>query len=43
MGRVRNGEMCRISGGRVWDRPKQGWLDGVKMAFGSRGMKKKYI
>ena len=27
-----------VSGGRVRGRPRFGWVDGVKVAFGSRGM-----
>ena len=27
-----------VSGGRVRGRPRLGWMDGVKMALGSRGM-----
>ena len=30
--------MANVSGGRVWGRPRLGWMDGVKVAFGSRGM-----
>ena len=34
-GRVLTAE---VSAGRVWGRPKLGWIDGVKVALGSRGM-----
>ena len=27
-----------VSGGRVWGRSWLGWMDGVKMVLGSRGM-----
>ena len=30
--------MADVSGGRVRVRPRVGWMDGVKMALGSRGM-----
>ena len=30
--------MADVSGGPVRGRPKLGWMDGVKMALGSRGM-----
>ena len=30
--------MADISGGRVRSRPRLGWMDGVKMALGSKGM-----
>ena len=30
--------MAEVSGGRVRGRPKLGWLDGVKVALGNRGM-----
>ena len=30
--------MAEIIGGRVWDRLRLGWMDGVKVAFGSKGM-----
>ena len=30
--------MADVSGGRVWGRKGLGWMDGVKMALGSRGM-----
>ena len=30
--------MVEVSGGRVWGRPKLGWMDGVKVAMDSRGM-----
>ena len=30
--------MANVSGGRVPGRSRFGWMDGVKMAFGSRGM-----
>ena len=31
--------MAEVSGGRVRGRPRLGWMDGVKVAFGNRGMK----
>ena len=30
--------MAEVSGGRVRGRPRFGWMDGVKVAFGNRGM-----
>ena len=30
--------MAEVSGGRVRGRPMLGWIDGVKVAFGYRGM-----
>ena len=30
--------MAEVSGGRVRGRPRLGWMDGVKVAFGNRGM-----
>ena len=30
--------MAEVSGGRVLARPRLGWMDGVKVAFGNRGM-----
>ena len=30
--------MADVSGGWLWGRPRLGWMDGVKMALGSRGM-----
>ena len=30
--------MAEVSGGRVRGRPRLGWLDGVKVALGNRGM-----
>ena len=30
--------MAEINGGRVRGRPRLGWLDGVKLALGNRGM-----
>ena len=30
--------MVEVSGGRVRARPRLGWMDGVKVAFGNRGM-----
>ena len=30
--------MADISGGRVRGRPRLGWIDGMNMAMGSRGM-----
>ena len=31
--------MADINEGRVREKPRLGWMDGVKMASGSRGMK----
>ena len=33
--RVLNTDLC---GGGVWGRPRLGWMDGVKVDFGGRGM-----
>ena len=30
--------MADVSGGRVRGRPRLGWMDGVKLALGNRGM-----
>ena len=30
--------MAEVSGGRVRGRPRLGWMDGVKVAIGNRGM-----
>ena len=30
--------MAEVSGGRVLGRPRLGWMDGVKVALGNRGM-----
>ena len=30
--------MAEVSGGRVRGRPMLGWMDGVKVALGNRGM-----
>ena len=30
--------MAKVSGGRVQGRPRLGWMDGVKVALGKRGM-----
>ena len=30
--------MGEVSGGRVRGRPRLGWMDGVKVALGNRGM-----
>ena len=30
--------MVEVGGGRVQGRPKLGWMDGVKVALGNRGM-----
>ena len=35
---VRRVLMTEISGGRVRGRPRLGWIDGVKVALGNRGM-----
>ena len=35
---VRRVLMMEVSGGRVRGRPRFGWMDGVKVALGNRGM-----
>ena len=35
---ARRALMTDVSGGRVWGRPRLGWVDGMKKVFGSRGM-----
>ena len=30
--------MAEVSGGRVRERPRLGWMDGLKVALGNRGM-----
>ena len=30
--------MAEVSRGRVWGRPRLGWMDGVKVALGNKGM-----
>ena len=30
--------MAEVSGGRVRGRPRLGWMDGIKVALGNRGM-----
>ena len=30
--------MVEVSGGRVRGRPRSGWMDGLKVALGNRGM-----
>ena len=30
--------MAEVNGGRVRERPRLGWMDGVNMALGNRGM-----
>ena len=30
--------MAEVSGGRVRGRPRLGWMDGVNLALGNRGM-----
>ena len=30
--------MAEVNGGRVPERPRLGWMDGVNMALGNRGM-----
>ena len=35
---VRRVLMAEVSGGRVRGRPRLGWMDGVKVALGNRGM-----
>ena len=37
-GMARRVLMAEVSGGRVRGRPKLGWMDGVKVALGNRGM-----
>ena len=29
--------MADVSGGRVWGRPRLGWMDGVRKGLGSKG------
>ena len=36
--RARRVMMAEVSGRRVRGRPKLGWMDGVKVALGNRGM-----
>ena len=31
--------MAEVSGGRLRGRPRLGWMDGVKVALGNRGMR----
>ena len=38
MSTAEKGVMADVSGGRVRDRPRLGWMDGVKAALSSRGM-----
>ena len=35
---ARRVSMEEVSGGRVRGRPRLGWMDGVKVALGNRGM-----
>ena len=35
--------MAEVSGGRVRGRPRLGWMDGVKVALGNRGMTVKVV
>ena len=35
---ARRVSMAKVSGGRVQVRPRLGWMDGVKVALGNRGM-----
>ena len=35
---ARRVSMAEVSGGRVRGRPRLGWIDGVKVALGNRGM-----
>ena len=35
---ARRALMAEVSGGRVRGRPRLGWMDGVKMALGNRGL-----
>ena len=35
---ARRGLMAEVSGGRVRGRPRLGWMDGVKVALGNRGI-----
>ena len=37
-GMARRVLMAEVSGGRVRGGPRLGWMDGVKVAFGNRGM-----
>ena len=37
-GMARRVLMAKVSGGRVRGRPRLGWMDGVKVALGNRGM-----
>ena len=30
--------IAEVTGERIWGRPRFGWMDGVKVTFGSRGM-----
>ena len=36
--RARRVLMAEVSGGWIRGRPRLGWMDGVKVAFGNRGM-----
>ena len=40
---MRNVKMAEVSGGQVLGRPRLGWMDGVKVALGSRGMTVKAV
>ena len=35
---VRRVLMMKVSGGRIRGKPRSGWLNGVKVTFGSRGV-----
>ena len=36
--RITPRSMAEVSGGRVRERPRLGWMDGVKVALGNKGM-----
>ena len=36
---ARRGLIAEVSGGQERRRPRLGWMDGVKVALGNRGMK----
>ena len=35
---ARRGLMAEVSGGRIRGRPRLGWMNGVKVALGNKGM-----
>ena len=35
---ARRVSLAKVGGGRVRERPRLGWMDGVKVALGNRGM-----